>query len=100
MTTAKGTAVITGASQGIGAGLVQAYRGRGYRVVANSRSVRPSDDPDLVAVAGDVADQETGPVGASQQSRCHALEQCDQHRMTPSAVARWAHDLPVGAIGG
>lgn len=50
-------AVITGASQGIGAGLVQAFRDRGYRVVANSRSIKPSNDPDVLAVAGDIADR-------------------------------------------
>jgi NAD(P)-dependent dehydrogenase (short-subunit alcohol dehydrogenase family) len=49
-------AVITGGSQGIGAGLVSAYRALGYAVVANSRSIEQSDDPELVAVAGDVAD--------------------------------------------
>ena len=49
-------AVITGASQGIGAGLVQAYRARGYRVVANSRSIPPSNDPDVVGAPGDIAD--------------------------------------------
>ena len=32
---------------------------RGYRVVANSRSIKPSDDPDILAVAGDIADPET-----------------------------------------
>ena len=31
--------VITGASQGIGAGLVKGFLGRGYRVVANSRKI-------------------------------------------------------------
>jgi NAD(P)-dependent dehydrogenase (short-subunit alcohol dehydrogenase family) len=49
-------AVITGASQGLGAGLVRGYRDAGYRVVANSRSIRPSDDPDVLVVAGDIAD--------------------------------------------
>jgi NAD(P)-dependent dehydrogenase (short-subunit alcohol dehydrogenase family) len=48
-------AVITGASQGIGAGLVTAYRKLGYAVVANSRSIQPSDDPLVLAVAGDIA---------------------------------------------
>ena len=56
MTTPDKVAVITGASQGIGAGLVQAYRDRGGRVVANSRSIRPSDDPNVVTVPGDIAD--------------------------------------------
>ena len=51
--------VITGASQGIGADLVKAYRDRNYRVVANSRSIKPSSDPDILAVAGDIADPKT-----------------------------------------
>ena len=48
-------AVITGASQGIGAGLVAGYRGRGWAVVASARTIRLSQDPDLLAVAGDIA---------------------------------------------
>ncbi|MFE1599900.1 SDR family NAD(P)-dependent oxidoreductase [Methylobacterium sp. ID0610] len=51
-------AVITGASQGIGAALAQAYRDRNYRVVANSRSIKPSGDPDILAIPGDIADAE------------------------------------------
>jgi NAD(P)-dependent dehydrogenase (short-subunit alcohol dehydrogenase family) len=51
-------AVITGASQGIGAGLVDGYRKLGYAVVANSRSIAPSEDFDLVTVAGDISDPE------------------------------------------
>lgn len=56
MGTEQKVAVITGASQGIGAGLVKAFRDRNYRVVANSRSIKPSGDPDILAVAGDIAD--------------------------------------------
>jgi NAD(P)-dependent dehydrogenase (short-subunit alcohol dehydrogenase family) len=52
-------AIITGASQGIGEGLVKAYRDRNYRVVANSRSIKPLTDPDVVTVAGDIADPKT-----------------------------------------
>ena len=55
MSTQK-VAVITGASQGIGAALVTAYRKLGYAVVANSRSITPSDDPMVRTVAGDIAD--------------------------------------------
>ncbi|GAB3937859.1 SDR family oxidoreductase [Kribbella albertanoniae] len=47
-------AVITGASQGIGAGLVTAYRKLGYAVVANSRTITRSDDPWVLAVPGDI----------------------------------------------
>jgi NAD(P)-dependent dehydrogenase (short-subunit alcohol dehydrogenase family) len=52
-------AVITGASQGIGAGLVAAYRKLGYAVVANSRTIGESQDPDVLAVSGDIADPGT-----------------------------------------
>ena len=51
--------IVTGASQGIGAELVKGYRDRNYRVVANSRSIKPSADPDVLAVAGDIADPTT-----------------------------------------
>src|SRR3954468_10727767 len=56
MSTERKVAVITGASQGIGAGLVRAFLDRGYRVVANSRSIKPGDSADVLAVAGDIAD--------------------------------------------
>jgi NAD(P)-dependent dehydrogenase (short-subunit alcohol dehydrogenase family) len=55
----KRVVVITGASQGFGEALVKAYRDRNYRVVANSRSIKPSSDPDVLTVAGDVADPKT-----------------------------------------
>ena len=51
-------AVITGASQGIGAALVKAYRDRNFFVVANSRSIKPSTDEGVLAVAGDVGERE------------------------------------------
>ncbi|GAA4560806.1 SDR family oxidoreductase [Planotetraspora kaengkrachanensis] len=51
--------MITGASQGIGAGLVEAYRKLGYGVVATSRSIAPSEDADVVTVRGDIADADT-----------------------------------------
>ncbi|QIG93254.1 MULTISPECIES: SDR family NAD(P)-dependent oxidoreductase [unclassified Bradyrhizobium] len=51
-------AIITGASQGIGEALVRGYRDRNYRVVANSRSIKPSSDADVLAVPGDIGDPE------------------------------------------
>jgi len=59
MSHAKKVVVITGASQGIGAALVKAYRDLDYRVVATARSVKPSTDPDILTVAGDIADPAT-----------------------------------------
>jgi NAD(P)-dependent dehydrogenase (short-subunit alcohol dehydrogenase family) len=55
-TSSSKVAIVTGASQGIGAGVVQALRDRGYRVIANSRNIKPSNDPDILTVAGDIAD--------------------------------------------
>jgi len=49
-------AVITGASQGIGAALVEAYRKLGFAVVANSRSIAPAGESDYLTVTGDIAD--------------------------------------------
>jgi short chain dehydrogenase len=51
--------LITGASQGIGAALVAAYRDRKYRVVATALSVEPSNDDDILVVSGDIADRKT-----------------------------------------
>src|SRR4029079_12538228 len=56
MSTQRKVAVITGASQGIGAGLVRGFLDRGYRVVANSRSIEPADSADFLTVAGNIAD--------------------------------------------
>jgi NAD(P)-dependent dehydrogenase (short-subunit alcohol dehydrogenase family) len=55
MSNSQRVAIITGASQGIGAGLVTAYRKLGYAVVANSRSIEDSDDPMVLTVPGDIA---------------------------------------------
>ena len=52
-------AIITGVSRGIGAGLVAGYRGRGWAVVASARTIKPSQDPDLLTVAGDTAEPAT-----------------------------------------
>jgi NAD(P)-dependent dehydrogenase (short-subunit alcohol dehydrogenase family) len=51
--------IITGGSQGIGAGLVDGYRQRGWAVVANALTIKPTDDPDVVTVAGDVSEPAT-----------------------------------------
>ena len=59
-------AVVTGASQGIGAALVQAFRARNYRVIAISRSIKPSADADVVTVQGDVADPQTADLALRQ----------------------------------
>jgi NAD(P)-dependent dehydrogenase (short-subunit alcohol dehydrogenase family) len=54
-------AIITGASRGVGAGLVAGYRRAGYAVVGVARSLPASDgcDSEYAAIAGDIADAET-----------------------------------------
>jgi NAD(P)-dependent dehydrogenase (short-subunit alcohol dehydrogenase family) len=54
--------VITGASRGIGLGLVKSFRGIDYGVVANARSVSKSEvagDPAILVVDGDIASPDT-----------------------------------------
>jgi NAD(P)-dependent dehydrogenase (short-subunit alcohol dehydrogenase family) len=53
----KKTVIVTGASQGIGAAVVQAFLDRGYNVVATSRTVSKagfSPSPNLALVDGDI----------------------------------------------
>jgi NAD(P)-dependent dehydrogenase (short-subunit alcohol dehydrogenase family) len=52
-------AIVTGASQGIGASIAEAFRKIGYGVVANSRSIAPSSDEGILAVPGDIAEEAT-----------------------------------------
>jgi NAD(P)-dependent dehydrogenase (short-subunit alcohol dehydrogenase family) len=75
--------VITGASQGTCAGLVVGYRRLGYAFVANSRNVTPSDDPMVLAVAGDIAN----PVSANASStpRWSGSDRSEQWPTTPAS---------------
>ena len=60
MTSGNKTAIVTGASQGIGAALVEAFLKRGYSVVANSRNITKANpfqaSPNLALVDGDIGD--------------------------------------------
>src|ERR1700723_3259173 len=60
MASKQKTVIVTGASQGIGAGLVQSFLDRGYNVVANSRHITKSGaftgSGQLVLVDGDIAE--------------------------------------------
>jgi NAD(P)-dependent dehydrogenase (short-subunit alcohol dehydrogenase family) len=59
MSQANKVAVVTGASQGIGAEIVKAFRTQGYSIVATARSIKQSDDPNVIAVAGDIGERAT-----------------------------------------
>ena len=52
-------AIITCASQGIGAGIAAAHRSAGYAVVGTSRATEHADERDYLTVLGDIADPET-----------------------------------------
>ena len=52
-------AIITGGSQGLGAGLVAAYRRRDWAVVANSRTIKPSEDGAVLTISGDIFEPAT-----------------------------------------
>ncbi len=52
-------AIVTGASQGIGAGVATAFRAAGYAVIGCARSMPDSGDHELLAVSGDIAAPET-----------------------------------------
>ena len=52
-------AIVTGGSQGIGAGLVAGYRRQGWAVVASARRIKAAEDPDVLAVEGDLAEPAT-----------------------------------------
>src|SRR3979411_1768897 len=60
--TAK-TAIVTGASGGMGAGLVEAFLKRGYNVVANSRNITKANPfstaANVALVDGDIGDPKT-----------------------------------------
>jgi NAD(P)-dependent dehydrogenase (short-subunit alcohol dehydrogenase family) len=52
-------AIVAGGSRDVAAGLVDGYRGQGWAVVAAARTIRQSQDPDLLTVAGDIASPAT-----------------------------------------
>jgi len=68
MSNERKVAVITGASQGIGAGLVRGFLDRGYRIVANSRSIKPDGSADVQTVPGDISDP-----AVAEQVICEAV---------------------------
>jgi NAD(P)-dependent dehydrogenase (short-subunit alcohol dehydrogenase family) len=52
-------AVVTGASQGMGAAIVAGYRKRGFGIVATARSMAPSNDELVAGVSGDIRERAT-----------------------------------------
>ena len=62
----KKVAIVTGASQGIGAGIAAAFSDAGYAVVGTARSVEPSATPDVLMLPGDIAQAETSELVVQQ----------------------------------
>lgn len=60
MATEHKVAVVTGASQGLGAGIVNSFLTRNYKVVGTSRTIGASDNPDYLTIPGDIGDPATG----------------------------------------
>jgi NAD(P)-dependent dehydrogenase (short-subunit alcohol dehydrogenase family) len=56
MSTARKVAIVTGASQEIGAEVVETYRKFDYRIVANASSIPSSKDANILAIAGEMLD--------------------------------------------
>jgi NAD(P)-dependent dehydrogenase (short-subunit alcohol dehydrogenase family) len=52
-------AIVTGAAHGIGAGLVEGYRARGFSVVATSLTMEPAKDEHVLAISGDIRERAT-----------------------------------------
>ncbi|MDR5782190.1 SDR family NAD(P)-dependent oxidoreductase [Caballeronia sp. LZ065] len=59
MSNAQKIVIVTGASQGIGAEIVKAFRAQGHAVVATARSIQQADDPNIIAVPGDIGERAT-----------------------------------------
>ena len=59
MNSSQRVVIITGADRGIGVGVSTAFRRAGYAVVATSRTIPIADEPNLVAVQGDITDADT-----------------------------------------
>jgi NAD(P)-dependent dehydrogenase (short-subunit alcohol dehydrogenase family) len=55
----RGVVIVTGGSQGIGAGIVDGFRRNDWAVVATARSIAPNSDPSVLTVAGDLSDPAT-----------------------------------------
>jgi NAD(P)-dependent dehydrogenase (short-subunit alcohol dehydrogenase family) len=79
MANTQKTAIVTGGSQGIGAGLVKAFLDRGYKVVANSRNITKSGafeaSDKLALVDGSIAEAETAAkIGEVAKSRFGSID--------------------------
>jgi NAD(P)-dependent dehydrogenase (short-subunit alcohol dehydrogenase family) len=87
-------AIVTGASRGIGAGLIADYRRQGWAVVTSARTIAPSEDPGVLTVTGDNADAEIADriIGGAlrQLGRIDTLTvRADKNSWAPISVLVW-----------
>jgi len=99
MASEQKVAIITGASRGIGASLVEAFRQLGYGIVANSRAIGEADikseirrDSATVLVEGDISSPKTAErvVNAADAGALKALSEA--HNGASGPPHRWSHD--------
>lgn len=79
MANTRKTAIVTGGSQGIGAGIVKAFLDRGYNVVATSRNISKSGEfqasDKLALVDGNIAEAETAAkIGEAAMSKFGSID--------------------------
>ena len=107
MSNLRKTAIVTGASQGIGAGIVKAFVERGFNIVANSRKVTQSKEvsaSDRVAlVDGHIGERETAAkVVETARSRFGSIDVLVNNAgifFTKPFPDREAHSLPLSEGG-
>jgi NAD(P)-dependent dehydrogenase (short-subunit alcohol dehydrogenase family) len=86
-------AVITGAWQGISAGLVKVFWERSDSVVANSRAIQSHASPRVLTLSSDVADPKTADRIVSR-----AIERFGHiDTLTNNVRMFWRHDLALAA---
>src|SRR5437867_4027215 len=89
-------AIVTGASSGMGLGITRALLERGYRVVANSRTISQSRElkpsADLVLVDGDIGKKETAVKVVDA-----ALKHFDRIDLRVNTISPGAVDTPMHA---
>ena len=91
MANTQKTAIVTGASQGIGAGLVEAFLKRGYSVVANSRNITKANPfptyANLVLVDGDIGNAQTAATSPFLLDVSTTIAISDSHASAPRLIS-------------
>jgi NAD(P)-dependent dehydrogenase (short-subunit alcohol dehydrogenase family) len=97
MASAQKTAIVTGGSQGIGAGLVKAFLDRGYSVVANSRNINNTSPfpaaANLALLDGHIGDPKTAAkIVETAVSRFGRVDVLINNAVTGALAMEYAND--------